>query len=288
MLKRDTDLDSSSSSSNKTAATRKPRSRQFLTTALPALIFITFLLAHHIGQTTCLPSAKNGLHLKHLARDDVESAVGLSSADDDADATAAGEGVFGKFDDLSVDIEDYMTPKNENSNNNNRLHSKWDTLSDPDTSYQDNTDVFNSAGKLPLFQEDLSLNSQQHSQEIGGSTNNSSSKSVIPIAAGTLDEFNNGKLGAAESGVTLPYFLTEPESVYVVKNRPAILKCKAAHALQVGFNRYTHNYNCFAKNTKFVCFYLRSCILNVVAARNHHPPHTTNTWILTPGCIWRK
>lgn len=53
------------------------------------------------------------------------------------------------------------------------------------------------------------------------------------IGDGTLDEFVGGKLGAVEAGVILPYFLTEPESVYVVKNRPAILKCKAAHALQV-------------------------------------------------------
>lgn len=53
------------------------------------------------------------------------------------------------------------------------------------------------------------------------------------VGSGTLDEFVAGKLGVAEAGVILPYFLTEPESVYVVKNRPAVLKCKAAHALQV-------------------------------------------------------
>ncbi|XP_036332771.1 netrin receptor unc-5 [Rhagoletis pomonella] len=44
-----------------------------------------------------------------------------------------------------------------------------------------------------------------------------------------------GKLNTAESGNALPIFLTEPENVYVIKNRPALLKCKAAHALQLHF-----------------------------------------------------
>ncbi|XP_053963967.1 netrin receptor unc-5 [Anastrepha ludens] len=43
------------------------------------------------------------------------------------------------------------------------------------------------------------------------------------------------KLNTAESGNALPIFLTEPENVYVIKNRPAVLKCKAAHALQLLF-----------------------------------------------------
>uniref|UniRef100_W8AYM5 Netrin receptor UNC5 n=2 Tax=Ceratitis capitata TaxID=7213 RepID=W8AYM5_CERCA len=43
------------------------------------------------------------------------------------------------------------------------------------------------------------------------------------------------KINTAESGNALPIFLTEPENVYVVKNRPAVLKCKAAHALQLNF-----------------------------------------------------
>ncbi|XP_022228372.2 netrin receptor unc-5 [Drosophila obscura] len=55
-------------------------------------------------------------------------------------------------------------------------------------------------------------------------------------AGGTLlEEFNGGKLSAAEGSNTLPIFLSEPESVFVVKNRPAILKCKASHSLQVIF-----------------------------------------------------
>jgi len=51
-----------------------------------------------------------------------------------------------------------------------------------------------------------------------------------------LEEFNsNGKLSPGEASNTLPIFLIEPESVFVVKNRPAVLKCKASHSLQVIF-----------------------------------------------------
>lgn len=31
----------------------------------------------------------------------------------------------------------------------------------------------------------------------------------------------------------LPIFLLEPENTYVVKNKPAVLKCRAANALEV-------------------------------------------------------
>lgn len=34
----------------------------------------------------------------------------------------------------------------------------------------------------------------------------------------------------------LPMFLLEPENTYVVKNKPAILKCRAANALEVSIN----------------------------------------------------
>lgn len=34
---------------------------------------------------------------------------------------------------------------------------------------------------------------------------------------------------------SLPIFLEEPQDSYVVKNRPAVLKCRAAHALKVYF-----------------------------------------------------
>ncbi|XP_018788809.1 PREDICTED: netrin receptor unc-5 [Bactrocera latifrons] len=43
------------------------------------------------------------------------------------------------------------------------------------------------------------------------------------------------KINTAESGTALPIFLTEPEDIYVIKNRPGVLKCKAAHALQLNF-----------------------------------------------------
>lgn len=48
----------------------------------------------------------------------------------------------------------------------------------------------------------------------------------------TLDNFGT-KLDGSDAGNELPIFLMEPQSAYAVRNRPAVLKCKAAHALQV-------------------------------------------------------
>lgn len=53
-----------------------------------------------------------------------------------------------------------------------------------------------------------------------------------------LDNFGT-KLDDHETDGSLPVFLIEPQSTYVVKNRPAVLKCKAAHALQVRFCFYS-------------------------------------------------
>lgn len=50
----------------------------------------------------------------------------------------------------------------------------------------------------------------------------------------TLDNFG-GKLDGGETSESLPIFLTEPQSSFVVRNRPAILKCKAAYALEINF-----------------------------------------------------
>lgn len=143
------------------------------------------------------------------------------------------EDVFGKFDDISDEMDE-ITPKSDNSNTNNK-YSNWPKLKELDggSSYPDNTDVFNQAklaGSATFHDDSMGLT---HSSEISSGQNAAVNKTVIIGAAGTLDEFVTGKLGASETGVTLPYFLTEPESVYVVKNRPAVLKCKAAHALQV-------------------------------------------------------
>lgn len=48
----------------------------------------------------------------------------------------------------------------------------------------------------------------------------------------TLDNFGT-KLDGTDTGEELPIFLVEPQSAYVIRNRAAVLKCKAAHALQV-------------------------------------------------------
>lgn len=46
-----------------------------------------------------------------------------------------------------------------------------------------------------------------------------------------LDKFQNN---------ALPFFLHEPENEYIVKSRPAILKCKTTHALDVCFLLFLH------------------------------------------------
>lgn len=48
----------------------------------------------------------------------------------------------------------------------------------------------------------------------------------------TLDNFGE-KLDGSDAGNELPIFLEEPQHAYAVRNRPAVLKCKAAHALEV-------------------------------------------------------
>jgi len=82
-----------------------------------------------------------------------------------------------------------------------------------------------------------SLGTSNEEVKAGGSSIASgNSPAVVVGGAGTLlEEFNGGKLSPAEASNTLPIFLSEPESVFVVKNRPAVLKCKASHALQLHF-----------------------------------------------------
>lgn len=194
-------------------------------------IILTYLIICRTC-TTCLPSAK-------------DSSLLLNDSEED---------VFSKFDDISDEMEELMTPKGDSNNK----YAAWPKLKETDSSYQDQTDVFNT-GKLPLggtgsassssYHED-SLN-MGHSSEIAAAAAAQGvniNKTVLIGAAGTLDEFVTGKLGASETGVTLPYFLTEPESAFVVKNRPAVLKCKAAHALQV--------------NVIIICFLLLLLSLN--------------------------
>lgn len=103
-------------------------------------------------------------------------------------------------------------------------------------------------GSMSDSAEDVDLIETQVTEQNSAQLANSSEDNKVPIvtAAGggggggggggtLLEEFNGGKLSAAEASNTLPIFLSEPESTFVVKNRPAVLKCKASHALQLHF-----------------------------------------------------
>ncbi|XP_058449824.1 netrin receptor unc-5-like [Malaya genurostris] len=46
-----------------------------------------------------------------------------------------------------------------------------------------------------------------------------------------IESFGEG----SDTTSSLPVFLVEPQSTYVIKNRPAVLQCKASHAFQISF-----------------------------------------------------
>lgn len=94
-------------------------------------------------------------------------------------------------------------------------------------SLEDGEDV---ATEQTAPQQRLNLDSTVNSSE-----DSRTSASATVSGSSLLEEFNTGKLNTAEASNTLPIFLSEPESVFVVKNRPAVLKCKASHALQLHF-----------------------------------------------------
>ncbi|XP_061389249.1 netrin receptor unc-5-like, partial [Musca vetustissima] len=197
---------------------------------------ITYLL---ICSWWCYCCCVNSLPAKASAPKDSSSLL-LAAAD-----SAEEDDVFSKFEDISDELmvdggeEHDMLRGSSSSSGKGGGGSHWNKLVDVDASYPDSADVFSQgkAALAPVFHEESLAGGLGHSGEASSASGSSSASNVNKsvIAAGTLDEFVTGKLGASETGVTLPYFLTEPESVYVVKNRPAILKCKAAHALQLHF-----------------------------------------------------
>lgn len=89
----------------------------------------------------------------------------------------------------------------------------------------------------------------------------------------TLDNFG-AKLDGSDAGNELPIFLIEPQSAYAVRNRPAILKCKAAHALQVGWFFHMLFYYHIVSSSHHhyfnICTYLFIKSIRVLAASEHN------------------
>lgn len=51
----------------------------------------------------------------------------------------------------------------------------------------------------------------------------------------SLDGFGASLDGGGQPGDEAPMFLSEPQSAFIVRGRGAVLKCKAAHAIQVSW-----------------------------------------------------
>lgn len=232
-----------------------------VTTLSRSIVYLSLALFVFQRWVTSLSTAPQALADKELLKTNIPSRLMETG---DVEQSEESEDIYGKLDDLSDELDGYVTPRNDNGQD---YVNNWDTLADGDISYRDTVGAGNIApagvdgagvfirdkSHMPAFHESPAHTSAEILTAISNNNNNSdtnksktssgsssssvssssSSSSVIIGGGGTLDEFVTGKLGASEMGVTLPYFLTEPESVYVVKNRPAILKCKAAHALQV-------------------------------------------------------
>lgn len=78
-------------------------------------------------------------------------------------------------------------------------------------------------------------------KELGGGV------AVGVVGGGGLDDYTDGLDGGdaidqidsfgegSDTTSSLPVFLVEPQNTYVIKNRPAVLQCKASHAFQISF-----------------------------------------------------
>lgn len=70
-----------------------------------------------------------------------------------------------------------------------------------------------------------------HDKDISGSNHNHDIGDYTDRFDGVdqIESFGEG----SDTTSSLPVFLVEPQNTYVIKNRPAVLQCKASHAFQV-------------------------------------------------------
>ncbi|XP_055548298.1 netrin receptor unc-5-like [Wyeomyia smithii] len=66
-----------------------------------------------------------------------------------------------------------------------------------------------------------------HNHDLGGDYTDGFDTDAID----QIESFGEG----SDTTSSLPVFLLEPQSTYVIKNRPAVLQCKASHAFQISF-----------------------------------------------------
>ncbi|XP_055644586.1 netrin receptor UNC5C-like [Toxorhynchites rutilus septentrionalis] len=72
-----------------------------------------------------------------------------------------------------------------------------------------------------------------HDKDIGSSNHNHDIGDYTDSFDGVdqIESFGEG----SDTTSSLPVFLVEPQNTYVIKNRPAVLQCKASHAFQISF-----------------------------------------------------
>lgn len=147
-------------------------------------------------------------------------------------APIAGHGLIGlipdhldlptKFGDEDDVIEGKAAAEKKAFENTGGIGSSASRNDDDDEHYDDDDDFLNG------HNADKNPNGSHHRDTDESEADYDDESDLGP----TLDNFGT-KLDGSDAGNELPIFLMEPQSAYAVRNRPAILKCKAAHALQV-------------------------------------------------------
>ncbi|XP_055600862.1 netrin receptor unc-5-like [Uranotaenia lowii] len=91
--------------------------------------------------------------------------------------------------------------------------------------------VGGSAGSANVNGGSMSAGASVHGDELMGVGDYTDGYGGGGEAIDQIESFGEG----SDSGSLLPVFLVEPQSAYVIKNRPAVLQCKASHAFQLSF-----------------------------------------------------